>query len=78
MRKLCILFIFCIFALCSCTNQYDAYKAVEKEFPNSEILQVDGYTFMVLDSTGIFYIKCMNLCNGNITTKKLIKKWQNQ
>ena len=78
MKKLWILFVFCIFVLSSCTNQYDAYKEVEKEFPNAEILQSDSYTFIVLDSTGVFYIKCMNLCNGSITTKKLIKKWQNQ
>lgn len=38
MRKVCILFIFCIFALCSCTNQYEAYEVVETEFPNAEIL----------------------------------------
>ena len=78
MKKLCILFIFCIFALCSCTNQYDAYKAVENEFPNAEILNCSDYRFVVIDSTAIYYVECMSLRDGRITHKKLIKKWQSQ
>lgn len=78
MKKLCILFIFCIFALCSCTNQYDAYEAVETEFPNAEILNCKDYHFIVIDSTAMYYVECMSLRNGSITHKKLIKKWQNR
>ena len=78
MKKLCILFIFCIFALCSCTNQYDAYKAVENEFPNAEFLNCSDYRFVVIDTTAIYYVECMSLRDGRITHKKLIKKWQSQ
>ena len=78
MKKLCILFIFCIFALCSCTNKYDAYKAVENEFPNAEISNCSGYRFVVIDTTAIYYVECMSLRDGRITHKKLIKKWQRQ
>ena len=78
MKKLCILFIFCIFALCSCTNQHDAYNVVENEFPNAEILNCDSYSFIVIDSTKMFYIKCLDLRDGRITEKKLIKTWQSQ
>lgn len=49
MKKLWILFIFCIFALCSCTNQYEAYESVQAEFPNSEIISVDQFKFLVID-----------------------------
>ena len=78
MKKVCILFIFCIFALCSCTNQYDAYECVQAEFPNSEILNVEKFTFLVIDSTAIHYVKWLNLSNGNITHKQCVKKWQNR
>ena len=78
MRNIWILFIFCIFALCSCTNQYEAYESVQAEFPNSEIISVDQFKFLVIDSTAIYYVKCLNLSNGSITHKQLIKKWQNQ
>ena len=78
MKKLCILFIFCIFALCSCTNQHDAYNVVKNEFPNAEILNCDSYSFIVIDSTKLFYIQCLDLRDGRITNKKLIKTWQNQ
>lgn len=78
MKKLCILFIFCIFALCSCTNQCDAYNVVENEFPNAEILNCDSYSFIVIDSTKLFYIQCLDLRDGRITKKKLIKTWQSQ
>ena len=78
MRKVCILFIFCIFALCSCKNQYDAYESVQAEFHNSEIISVNRFKFLVIDSTAIYYVKCLNLSNGNITHKQLIKKWQSQ
>ena len=78
MKKLCILFIFCIFALCSCTNQYDAYECVQAEFPNSEIISVGQFSFLVIDSTAIYYVKCVNLTNGNITHKQCVKKWQSQ
>lgn len=78
MKKLWILFIFCIFALCSCTNQYEAYESVLAEFPNSEIISVDKFEFLVMDSTAIYYVKCLNLSNGSITHKQLIKKWQKQ
>lgn len=78
MRKVCILFIFCIFALCSCTNQYEAYEVVETEFPNAEILNCKDYHFIVIDSTAMYYVECMSLRDGRITHKKLIKKWQSQ
>lgn len=78
MKKLCILFIFCIFALCSCTNQYDAYESVQAEFPNAEIISVERFRFLVIDSTTIHYVKCLNLTDGNITHKQCVKKWQNQ
>lgn len=78
MKKLCILFIFCIFALCSCTNQYDAYEFVETEFPNAEIFNCSDYRFIVIDSTAIYYVECMSLRDGRITHKKVIKKWQSQ
>lgn len=78
MKKLCILFIFCIFALCSCTNQYEAYECVQSEFPNAEIIYVGKFTFLVIDSTAIYYVKCLNLSNGSITHKQRVKGWQNQ
>ena len=78
MKKLCILFIFCIFALCSCTNQLDAYEFIENEFPNAEIFNVADYSFIVIDSTSMYYVKCMSLRDGRITSKMLVKKWQNQ
>lgn len=78
MKKLCILFIFCIFALCSCTNQLDAYEFIENEFPNAEIFNVADYSFIVIDSTSMYYVKCMSLRDGRITSKRLVKKWQNQ
>lgn len=78
MKKFVILIIICIFALTSCTNQYDAYKVVEKEFPNSEILQCSEYSFCVIDSTGLYFVKCLDLRDGRITNKKMLKKWQNQ
>jgi thioredoxin-related protein len=78
MKKLWILFVFCIFVLSSCTNQYDAYKVIEKDFPNSDIIQIEQYKFIVIDSTGVYYIKCMSLKDGRITTKQMVKKWQSQ
>ena len=79
MKKLCILFIFCIFALCSCTNQHDAYNAIANEFPNAEIINCRSvYTFVVIDSIALYYVECQNLFDGRITHKQLIKTWQNQ
>ena len=78
MRNICVLFIFCIFALCSCTNQYEAYECVKAEVPNSEIRSVENFSFIVIDSTAIYYVKCLNFTNGNITHKQCVKKWQNQ
>ena len=78
MKKVCILFIFCIFALCSCTNQFDAYKTIETEFPNAEILNCSDYRFVIIDSTSIYYVECLNLYDGKITHKQLLKKWQSQ
>lgn len=78
MKKLCILFIFCIFALCSCTNQHDAYNTIENEFPNAEIISCRSYTFVVIDSIALYYVECQNPFDGRITHKQLIKKWQSQ
>ena len=78
MKKFAILIIVCIFALVSCTNQYDAQFAVSKEFPNAEVLLIEPYKFIVVDSTSIHYVKCMSMRDGRITYKQLVKKWQNQ
>lgn len=76
MKKFVFLIIIYIFALFGCTNQHDAYKEVEKAFPKSEILQCDEYSFCVLDSSGIYFVKCLDLRDGRITKKITLKKWQ--
>lgn len=82
MKKLCILFIFCIFALCSCIRQHDVYKSLERQFPNSEIYHCETYrscfVFVVVDSVGLYYVRCAKPNSVEITHKQLLKKWQSQ
>jgi hypothetical protein len=82
MKKLCILFIFCIFASCNCIRQYDVYRNIEQQFPNSEIYHCDnygkGYIFVVIDSIGVHYVRCTKFNSVKITHRQLLKKWQNQ
>lgn len=82
MKKLCILFIFCIFALCSCIRQHDVYRSLELQFPNSEIYHCDnygnGHIFVIIDSIGLHYVRCTKPNSVKITHKQLLKKWQSQ
>ena len=79
MKKLAISFIFCIFALTSCSNKLDAIHAIEKEFPNSEIYHMHQMNrFIVIDSIGIYVVDVNIPFTSNIWDVQLIKKWQNQ
>lgn len=69
-----------LLCLASCEgSSYNARQNVETEFPNSIIYNVPDrdYVFIVLDSIGrIWYVKCLNLNNDNISSKTLIHNAQ--
>ena len=78
-KNLVILFIFCIFALCSCTTKYDAIKFAESKFPNSEIYQIYGTDkLVVINNDGIYVVSLNPVLDNHIINLQLIKKWQNQ
>ncbi len=55
---------------------YNDRETVVKKYPNAEIYNLDtSFEFLVIDSTGIYYVSCNNPFNSSITEERLIKKY---
>ena len=59
--------------LTSCYNERDV---VVKKYPNAEVYNLKlSSEFIVIDSTGIYYVACKNPFSPDITEERLIKKY---
>ena len=78
MKKL-LLFLCCCLILGSCVHSYDAQQEIYKRFPNSDIYRINHTDYyMVMDSIGIYTVRCGVPFTKNIWEIQLIKKWQSQ
>ena len=78
MKKL-LLFLCCGLTLGGCVHSYDAQQEIYKRFPNSDIYRINHTDYyMVMDSIGIYTVRCGVPFTKNIWEIQLIKKWQSQ
>lgn len=62
--------------LIGCNKERIKRDVVKERFPNAEIYNLkESFKFIVIDSTGIYYVSCSNLFNSDITEERLIKKY---
>ena len=73
-RIIYITFILASLLLTSCRN--NCRESVAEKYPNAEIYTVNrSYEFIVIDSTGVYYVLCNNPFSSNIMKERLIKKF---
>ncbi len=71
-----IIYIATFISMILLTSCYNDRETVVKKYPNAEIYNLDtSFEFLVIDSTGIYYVSCNNPFNSSITDERLIKKY---
>lgn len=78
MKKFLIVIAVVLSTIIGCTTNYNAHKYIRKEFPDAEIYHIRNFRFVVVDSSGLYYIECNHLKDERITYMQTIKLWQNQ
>lgn len=72
-----ILFLLSILLFTSCgIDKYKSQEIVEKAFKNAEVYQIRDYCFVVIDSVGVHYVRCMNTTDNEISSINTLKRWQ--
>lgn len=72
-----ILFLLSILLFTSCDiDKYKSREIVEKTFKNAEVYQIQNYSFVVIDSVGVHYVRCTNLTDNEISSINTLKRWQ--
>lgn len=72
MKQIIYIILISILLVSCCNNR----ESVVKKYPNAEIYNLDtSFEFLVIDSTGIYYVSCNNPFNSSITDERLIKKY---
>lgn len=68
-----LLILGCLF-LAACMSDSDVSRELEKKYPNCEVYEIEPRRYIMLDSTGIYYLYNAGI-NKPDFSKRLIKKY---